>query len=413
MLDRLKQSSPQAIIHLFSNSVIQVFVAFVTNIILVRSISPQTFGSFAILIAIIGFVFSILSLRLSIHIINTPKSEYNESFVSKMNSVFFLEILSIFLCSLGVLFFTDNFQFWAIVILLALSTQHFVDYMKCFFERNMNYRVLARVETYSRLIGHFFAVISIYFFPNKGFEILILREFISALCMLFGLWFINGLIPFVLSLPNRKVLSEFMAKIKSIWFEGVLEQSFTRLTILSVSYISNSAGVGIFSQAQRLSNLLDQFIAPIYSRFSLNWYSRQENSNKRMTAMYLLTFSLLIINSLLVIFLYYFIEAIVLFLYGDVWIEVANAMFYLFGLIIFRSPFEALKAYCYSQNILKIIFLARMIQFFILALATFGSFEFFGDGIKPVTIALSLSYGLGFVLIILLIPIIEFKNKKV
>ena len=114
----------------------------------------------------------------------------------------------------------------------------------------MNYRVLARVETYSRLIGHFFAVISIYFFPNKGFEILILREFISALCMLFGLWFINGLIPFVLSLPNRKVLSEFMAKIKSIWFEGVLEQSFTRLTILSVSYISNSAGVGIFSQAQ-------------------------------------------------------------------------------------------------------------------------------------------------------------------
>ena len=408
----LKKSSYQAILHLFSNSVIQVFVAFATNIILVRSISPQTFGSFAILMAAIGFVFSIFSLRLSIQVINTPKNEYNNLFIAKMNSVFFAEILIIFFFSLLVLFFTKHFQFWALVILLALSTQHFVDYIKCFFERSMNYKSLARVETVSRLAGHFSAIFAIYIFPSQGFEILIFREFLTATAMLAGLWFINALIPFAFSLPSVITVKNVFLKIKNIWFEGALEQSFTRLTLISVSYISNSAGVGIFSQAQRLSSLLDQFIAPIYTRFSMNWFSRQENAAKRLSGMYILTFSLLFINSIVVLFLYYFIESIVLFLYGEQWAEVAQAMIYLFGLIIFRSPFEALKSYCYSQNILKIIYLVRMLQFFILGLATFGNIDFFGEGINPVNIALSLSYGMGFFLIIILIPIIELKQKK-
>ena len=408
----LKESSPQAILHLFSNSVLQVFVAFAANIILVRAISPQTFGSFAILMAAIGFVFSILSLRLSIQVINTPKNEYNNLFVTKMNSVFLAEILIIFLCSLLVLFFTRHFQFWAIIVLLALSTQHFVDYMKCYFERSMNYKSLALVETVSRLAGHFSAIFAIYIFPNKGFEILIFREFLTATSMLAGLWFIKALIPFAFSLPSLMTVKNVFFKIKSIWLEGALEQSFSRLTLISVSYISNSAGVGIFSQAQRLSSLLDQFIAPIYIRFSMNWFSQQENPAKRLSGMYLLTFSLLFINSIVVIFLYYFIESIVLFLYGEQWAEVAQAMIYLFGLIIFRSPFEALKSYCYSQNILKIIYLVRILQFFILGLATFGNLDFFGEGINPVNIALSLSYGMGFLVIIILIPVIELQKQK-
>ena len=53
-----------------------------------------------------------------------------------------------------------------------------------------------------------------------------------------------------------------------------------------------------------------------------------------------------------------------------------------------------------------------MLQFFILGLATFGNIDFFGEGINPVNIALSLSYGMGFFLIIILIPIIELKQKK-
>lgn len=362
--------------------------------------------------AAIGFVFSIFSLRLSIQVINTPKNEYNNLFIAKMNSVFFAEILIIFFFSLLVLFFTKHFQFWALVILLALSTQHFVDYIKCFFERSMNYKSLARVETVSRLAGHFSAIFAIYIFPSQGFEILIFREFLTATAMLAGLWFINALIPFAFSLPSVITVKNVFLKIKNIWFEGALEQSFTRLTLISVSYISNSAGVGIFSQAQRLSSLLDQFIAPIYTRFSMNWFSRQDNAAKRLSGMYILTFSLLFINSIVVLFLYYFIESIVLFLYGEQWAEVAQAMIYLFGLIIFRSPFEALKSYCYSQNILKIIYLVRMLQFFILGLATFGNIDFFGEGINPVNIALSLSYGMGFFLIIILIPIIELKQKK-
>jgi O-antigen/teichoic acid export membrane protein len=413
MLDQLKKSSSQAIFHLFSNSVIQVFVAFLANIILLRSISPEIFGSFAILVAVIGFIFSILSLRLSIKVINAQSSEYNESFIAKMHSVFFLELLCILVTSLAVLFFTNYFEFWAMVVLLALSTQHFVDYIKSFFERSMSYKSLARVETYTRLFGHFFAITAIYFFPSRGFEILILRELCTATSMLFGLWMINGLIKFSPSFPNFDTFFEIIQKIKNIWFEGVLEQSFTRLTLLSVSYISNPAGVGVFAQAQRLSILLDQFIAPIYVRFSMNWYSRQENFKKRLFALYSLTLSLLVINSFLVIFLYYFIEGIILFLYGEQWVKVANAMFYLYGLIIFRAPFEALKVYCYSQNIVRVIFLARGIQFITLAAAIFGNFEFFGEGINPVSIALSLSYGLGFGLIIVLIPIIEFKNKNI
>ena len=164
---QLKTASSKAIIHLFSNSVIQVFVAFVTNIILLRSISPEIFGSFTILVALIGFVFSILSLRLGIHVIKAGASEYDDHFKLEMNSVFFLEILIILICSVLVLFFTDYFQFWALVVLLAILTQHFVDYMKCFFERTMNYKVLAKVETYSRLLGHGFAITAIYLYPNN------------------------------------------------------------------------------------------------------------------------------------------------------------------------------------------------------------------------------------------------------
>lgn len=411
MFNLFRSSSSLSIVHLVSNSAIQVFVAFATNIILVRSISPEVFGSFAILVAGISLVFSILSLRLGITVINTSAKNYDNFFESKMNSIFLLEILCIFIVSLVVLLFTNHLQFWAIVVLLALSTQHFVDYIKIFFERGMNYPVLAKIETYSRLFGHFFAIAAIYFFPSKGFEILILREFVTAASLLFTLWLKNGLIPFSLALPTPKTFLEITKKIKGIWFEGALEQSFTRLTLIGASYVSNSAGVGIFSQSMRLSYLLDQFISPVYARFSLNWFSRTESFNKRLSVMYFMIFALLIINSLVVIFLYYFIESIVLLLYGEQWADVASTMIYLFGLIIFRSPFEALKAYCYSQKILNIVYVARVIQFAILGLAIFANFEFFGEGINSVSIALGFSYGLGFLLLIVLVPIIELKRK--
>ena len=413
MFNQLKTASSKAIIHLFSNSVIQVFVAFITNIILLRSISPEIFGSFTILVALIGFVFSILSLRLGIQVIRAGSNEYDEHFKSEMNSVFFLEVLMILICSVSVLLLTNYFQFWALIVLLAILTQHFVDYMKCFFERTMNYKVLAKVETYSRLLGHGFAITAIYLYPNKGFEILILRELISALCLLIGLRLIDGLVKFHIALPSIKTVFKTIKKIKNVWFEGVLEQSFSRLTLIGVSYISNPSGVGIFSQTLRLSQLLDQFIAPIYTRFSMNWYSREANLKRRLIAMYVLALSLLTINSVMVIFLYYFIEPIILFLYGEQWVKVADAMFYMFGLIIFRAPFEALKVYCYSQNILRVIFLVRSIQFFILGAAVFGNFEFFGQGINPVSIALSLSFGLGFGMIMILIPIVELQKKSI
>lgn len=409
----LKTSSSKSILHLFTNSIIQTLVAFIANIILLRSIAPEVFGSFAILLAVIGFVFAVLSLRLSIKAINANSTVYNHSFISKMNSVFCIEVSCIIVTSLLVLFFTNNLQFWAIVVLLAASIQHFVDYMKSHFERGMNYKVLARVETFSKLFGHFFSIIAIYFQPNKGFEILILRELFIACSMLFSLWAVNGLIKFSISIPSLNSFLEIVRSIKNVWFEGILEQSYTRLTLLGAAYISTPAGVGIFSQAQRLSLLFDQFISPIYVRFSMNWYSRQQDLKTRIIALYMLTLSLLVINSFLVIFLYYFSESIILFLYGEQWVKVANVMFYLYGLIIFRAPFEALKVYCYSQSIVRLIYLARCIQFIILAAAIFGNFEFFGEGVNTVSISLSLSYGLGFLLIIVLIPIIELKNKNI
>jgi len=345
---------------LTGGNLLQAGIAFAVNLILVRYITPSEFGSFAIAFAEASLFYAVLSIRTNALIIRASEHAFSET----AKDVYFNAALQETVFATAVIFIwfwvTGGVGIWESVIVLTLAVRHWTVLNKGFYERKLPYKALSAVETGSALSAHLAALVAV--LAGAGWVALVLREIVLSVATLLGLAKVGGLTFRRVRLLSVGEYSDLFRESRGVWLDGVLEGTFQRLTVMAAGFMGGEALAGLVFQAQRLALVPHQILAPIVNRIMLNWFARTEDPVRRRrgrTRMVLATLGPL---SVVAVFIVLFADPVVPWLLGDGWASVSTLMVGMAGFVVFISPFEILRSYCFAIRHTRMILAARVFQ---------------------------------------------------
>lgn len=379
---------------LIASNVLQALIAFGANIVLVRYIAPESFGAFALLLAGAGLIFGVCSLRLSTLILRLSDEEVGAETKALFFSLMTIEaVVGFAICLIWLLLSDANFVLGFMVV-LSLTVHHWVRQNKAFFERHMRYKSLARAEFASSCVAHCVAVVLVII----GFDFLALyiREVLLAALSALFLMLVGGLTwvaPKNMSVEGSRTV---LRDARAIWVEGLLESSFGRVITLGIGAFGTLQAVGYFFQAQRLAVVPHQILAPLASRMAMIWFGGGKGKNKtegRRGLVFTLG-PMLLVASVLTFFL---APPIVTFVFGETWTDAGNYLVLLAVYILFNTLFEINRGYCLTNYRMRVLLMARALQY----ASLFGIFAFtafyIGMGAGPgACLAISGAFAVGF-----------------
>lgn len=386
---------------LVSGQVVQAIVAFGANLVLVRYLMPEEFGRFAIILASASIGYSLLSFQIDALVIRASESRFHDQAKDRYFTALTLETMVAWLVLVVWLVISGNADQWTIGLVTALGIRHWVDHNRAFIERTMPYRRLALLETTATVAGHCVAVVLA--ISGVGWTVLIVREVFLALASLL----LSILMKTVTYRRIRWItMSELWALVieaRGFWLDGVLENSFQRLTILLVGGLGGERSAGLFFQAQRLALVPHQFMAPIVSRIATNWFGRTEDSEKRRNGRNRLVGLTAVPLLLGAIATYLFADPIVPWLFGPSWQRSADLFSAMAGVVAFLSLFELLRSYAFVIGAMGRLIVGRFAQY--LGLLLFAGFAAAGLISADIGLAygLSAAYASAFIVVAILV----------
>jgi len=390
---------------LVGGQLFQAILAFGVNLVLVRHISPGEFGRFALILAGTSIVYSVISPRVNVLITRMPQANYNSKVKDMFFSAMTLETLVGALIISLWLIASDNAGLFEFMLVGAVGLRHWTDLNKAFFERSMPYRQLAVVETSAAAGGHFLALFLL--LGGFGWIVLFIREMMISFINLIGLWRIGGL---TLYSPRLLSVSEWVVlykDCKGVWLDGVMEGNFHRLTILLAGLLGGESTAGLFFQAQRLAFVPHQILAPIVSRILAVWFGQTEDDGVRKAGrarVLRLLFLPLLLTGILTLL---FSDPVVPWLFGENWARVADILMAMFGMVIFCTLFETLKAYCLTTRRTVTMFGGRVVQYVGLLVPTAAGYSGWLSGDFALAAGLSTAYFFAFLFIFIVLHLNE------
>jgi len=279
---------------------------------------------------------------------------------------------------------------------------------KGFYERTLPYKALSVIETGASLSAHLAALAAV--LVGLGWMALVLREVVLSAATLFGLAKAGGLTFRRLRLLSMDEYIRLYRESRGVWLDGVLEGTFQRLTVMAAGYLGGDALAGLIFQAQRLATVPHQILAPIVNRIMLNWFARTEDPLIRRQGLIRAVLATLGPLSVTAVLIVLYADPVVPWLLGDGWASVSGLMVGMAGFVVFISPFEVLRSYCYAIHHTRIVLAARVSQhigFFVpLGLTMAGSLSI-ADGLS---FGFSVAYAAAFVSVLWLLYRLE-KNR--
>ena len=386
---------------LVSGQVMQALVAFAANLVLVRFLVPEEFGRFAVILAGASIGYSLLSFQIDALVIRAPEARFDDRAKDRYFTALTMETLIAWTVLVGWLIVSGNGDPWTIGLVTALGLRHWVDHNRAFVEREMPYRRLALLETVSAISAHCVAVgLAVL---GCGWGVLIIREIFLALVNLI----LSVAMQTVTYRPLRKIsVSEWRSLVveaRGLWLDGVLENSFQRLTILLVGGLGGERSAGLFFQAQRLALVPHQFLAPVVSRIATNWFGRTEDPKQRRGG----RTRLLGITAIPLFFgavaTYFLADPIVPWLFGSPWQRSADLFAAMAGVIAFLSLFELIRSYSVAIGAMGRLIVGRLAQYTGLLLFAGLAAAGFIDADLGLAYGLSAAYAAAFILLAVLV----------
>ena len=350
-----------AVAFLTSSTAVQVLVAFAANLVLVRLLTPEEFGRFALVFAGAQLAFSILTMRINVLIIRTADAQFTEARRTLYASAITIESAFALLVALAWSSLFDGAGPWDLLLVLSVGISHWLNQNKGFYERKMPYRRLALIEMLAAAAAHCLSVVLAV--SGAGVLALYLREVFLVAANTVGLWLVGGITWLPLRLPSRAEVRRLVAEVRGVWLDSMLEASFYRLNILVTGALLGERGAGLLFQAQRLAVVPHQFLTPLVARIAPNWFGRLEENRRQVEGRrrLLLLLSPPLVAGALVTAL--FAEPMVGLVFGDQWRDAAPAFAALAGMVLFLSLFDAIRGYCLSAARTRVLFGARVAQY--------------------------------------------------
>jgi len=379
----------------------QALVAFAVNLVLVRTIVPEEFGRFAVVLAGASVVYWVMSLRVNVLIIRLGDADYDERAKGLYFSAITLEALAATLIILLWLAATGGLGLWETVLVAAVGLRHWTDLNKTFYERAMHYRQLAYVETGAALGGHMTALALTLL--GAGWVVLFIREAVISVLNVWGLAAVGGLTLRPLTMLSVADWRQLFKEARKVWLDSVLEGSFQRWTILLAGFLGGDAAAGLFFQAQRLAVVPQQFLAPVVNRIMANWFGRTEDPAERIRGRDRLLRTIAVPLAAAGVLTVLFADPVVPWLFGDNWAGAADLFAAMCGMVAFFSLFETLKSYCLTTRQSGKLLAGRAVQYAgLLAPAAAGYLGWLNAEVS-LAIGLSAAYVLAFLFVLLVL----------
>ncbi len=346
---------------LVSSNIAQAGIAFLSQLILMRSLTPADFGEFAQALAIVGLVQMTLSPRLGVLAFRTPDADYTEAFRRRLYSAMTVEMLISLPLMLGWLAVAGQCSSRSVLLAATLALGQWVASVTMFYERALPYRGIAVIETGSLLAGHVVAVLLV--LAGAGVASLYLRE-TAALALRALLLLQIGAIP--RWRPRRVTLAEWRALLieaRVPWMDGIVDGGFQRLTVLAAAALGGAHGAGLFFQAQRLAMVPHQILSPVVVRLAGNIFGRIETKQTRRHTLARMAALIGLPLALAAAAAWMFAGSVVPWLFGASWREAGPVLAAMAGVVFGFSLFELGRSYCLAQRVHGVLLAGRMVQY--------------------------------------------------
>jgi O-antigen/teichoic acid export membrane protein len=335
-------------------------VAFAANLVLVRYLLPVDFGRFAVALAGVGLVFSLLSCRVSYLVIRAG-DEALAAAKDRYIAALSIETALSAVVACGWIFLTTGTSFWQLSLVAALAIRHWVQHNRAFFERTMPYRPLASAEAGVATLAHLCAIVLVV--AGFGPATLYLREGILTIAELAALWSIGGLTLGRLKPVSIAGLLAVYREAGGNWLDGVLEDGYQRLLILAAGAFGGAAAAGLFFQAYRLAIVPHQLLAPIMTRLAANWISRSDDAAERIARRQRIVGVFFLPLLLAGVATFLWADPLVPWLFGAPWSRAADLLAAMAGMVTFFTLFETLRAYCIVVRRMRLFLIGRAVQY--------------------------------------------------
>ncbi len=344
-----------------TGQVLQALVAFAANLVLVRHIAPAEFGRFAVVYAGASLVLSIVSLRVGTLIIRTPGKAFTVALQERYFNVLAIETVLALVLGLAWVAYAWPTGSWSMLLVVVICCQHWISHNRAFYERGMPYVKLGILETSGVIAAHLASVVLV--LTGSGTAALYLRELMAVVVTFCGLWAVGGVTVRRFRRLGAEEWRAMLGEVRGVWLDSALESAYQRVLILAASLLGGDRGAGFFFQAQRLALLPNQITAPVVTRMVPTWLGQEARAGVRTQVRNRLLGILAGPLALCAAAAVLFADPVVPWIFGPTWRPTAGLLAMLWGLVLFASLFEVLKAYCIITFRARILLLARAAQY--------------------------------------------------
>lgn len=346
---------------LIAGTVIQAVAGLAASLYLARTLGPDAFGRFAVVLASAGMTLSLLSFHVGILITRTPETEFDRRRRETYFAAITIETVLGGLATVLFVAFVERLSPWDILLIGSQCLLHWTTTNRAYFERSMPYTRLAIIETSTITLSYILAVSLAA--GGAGAAALYVREAFTAGLLTLVLWMAGGLTFHRLQIPDIGAWRQLFRESRQLWIEGLLEGSFHRLTIIAAQAIGGDRQSGYLFMAQSLAMRPHQFLSPATSRVASNWFRTVSDPATRREGLHRLlrgAGSLLVLVSAAIAL---FADPVVPMLLGDQWYGAVPALMALLGVVLFQTPFEILRSYSMVTGRTGLVLRARLSQY--------------------------------------------------
>lgn len=317
-------------------------VLFFVGIVLTRLLSPEEFGTFAIVLSVITFSSIFIDLGFRSAIIQSQNTTQTE-----LSTVFFLNlaiailVLSIFV--VGSIYIEEFYQVRGLKTYISAASGLFIINALGLIpggllQKELRLKALSLINTSAAVISGGTAVV----LAVLGFGIwtLIVQQVISALVVLIGTTVLSGWRPsFSFSLPAINGLWHFGVR---IFLSSCLDILFTRLDVLVIGKLFPIQTLGYYNRAQSLDGLVRNFSANTTASVAFPVIARMAGDVNAVRSFYLRCLNAVSFLAFLLIgLLFLTCFDIITILFTERWIEVGY-YFRIMAVTGFVYPISAL-----------------------------------------------------------------------
>lgn len=325
----------------FVGRFINYFVTFAVGIVLTRLLSPEEFGIFGIVMAIV--LFSNVFLDFGFRIALIQAKEINQT---QLSTVFFINLVVSFCIfvfitvsstSIGAFYGNEDLAKPIVVMSTLFIINALMLVPNALLNRAMRFKPISIANTISSIAAGGIGV----FLAYSGFKIwaLIFQNLLATTFLLIGLFIIEKWKPsLTFSLNSVKPLWKLSS---TVFFLTILDSIYTRLDVFIIGKLFNFTTLGFYNRAQSVDGLVRNLSVGTLMSVVLPFFSKIQDDEEALKIYYERSINLVLFISLFLSgFLFLSSLDIIVILFTEKWATVAS-YFKIIAITSFIYPVSA------------------------------------------------------------------------